>query len=110
MRLMTGSKIKDLAATAVIAAPAAKHLSPLVPTDEHKSVRLRYIKPFPIHFRLRNLKIVVESLGDGVPRLNHPNTFLLPGFAPPETTSRSHEFSEYLRIMSRVKHNQAHSF
>src|SRR5690625_4225901 len=97
---MSRCKVKDFALPTMITATAAKYFSTLIPTDKNQGIRFRNIKPLPIHFCLRNLKILIQTCGYGMPLFNHPHTLFFTLFTPTQTAGCTHELFKDLREMA----------
>ena len=92
---MSRGEIKYPASASMITAAAAEYVSPGIPANKHQIIRRRYFKWFPIHFRMRNFKAHIQSLGNRMAAVHDPHPFLLSDLSPSHLSRCSQNAVEY---------------
>ena len=74
--------VKDATLAAEEATTRPEHVPSRKPADKHGGVRNRDVEPLPVHLFMGDLKVRPDPVYNRVPRLHHPEPFLLAGFPP----------------------------
>src|SRR5260370_25710041 len=101
-RLVSWTKIKDLALTTRIATPTTEDLTTTKPTHEDQCFRCRYIKMLTIHLFVFQINILTQPFSNPMPWRNHPETLMIIGLAPLQIARRTHQAFKNLGEVSRM--------
>src|SRR5690606_30371359 len=91
LRFVARAEIEDAARPAKEAAATAEDFAALKPTDKDQRIRRGDVKAFAVHLGLRHFEIGAQSGSNGMPRLHHPDPFLLTRLAPFQVAGRAHQ-------------------
>ena len=79
---MPGTKVKNPAVAALPAAAATKNLAALKPGQKNDLVRRWNVKPFAVHFCLREFNVFADALRNRMAGFNIPQPFFFSRFPP----------------------------
>lgn len=105
---VTGLEIEDLSISSRKGTSAAEDLTSVEPTDENDFVGIGNIERLAVHFLILKQKSVLDALGNGMIRLDRPDT--LAGIVTPlEIAGRTHQPFENFGVMSRMENDKPHT-
>lgn len=82
VRFVSRAEVKDFSSAAVIAAAAPEYLAALEPADEYELVGRWHIEPFAVHFFFFKHDGLVDTVRDGMCRVDHPKALPFLCFTP----------------------------
>lgn len=109
VRFVTRTEVKNLSATAVIAASASENLAALKPADEHQLVGRRHIEAFTVHFFFIEHNALADSFCNGMRWVDNPKALFFLSLPPLEITRSSHQTPENFAVVSAVQDDEAHT-